>query len=147
MKELHKINIDNYSKLEASFSTNDEGTILYAKYSGEYAHGSSGNGDGIFMFAKLASYYSAVSPITIILDLRELQYQWGNTIFSTLLFFEEIGRDAEERSKKLFIIYSEKNKEALGVKQEIPTKGNTIYTDSYDDAWDRATEEVKRYLE
>ncbi len=144
-----KCELQDISKLECSFSFNTEGSILIAKFSGVYGYGSNGNNDGSFMRSMLASYYFAFQPepITIILDLTRLNYQWGNTIFDSLNFFDLIGRNIEEKQKIMVILCLKEDVESF---QSILTTfniGNVIITTTLDDAIAKAEQNVKDYLD
>lgn len=53
-------------------------------FHGAYGQGSQGNGDGRFMAAMTHAVLQAWRPAGIILDLRELEYQFGNTLLDAI---------------------------------------------------------------
>jgi hypothetical protein len=65
--------------------------VAVLAFTGTYGYGSQGNGDGRFMTAMVHAAIEAWSPNGIILDLRELAYEFGNTILSAI----DAGRDDE----------------------------------------------------
>lgn len=143
---FEEVKIENGSHLASKFMISNDGTILWAKYSGQYGKGSSGNIDGIFMFSMLAAYYFAYEPIAIILDIESVYYQWGNTIADALSFFSIIGRDEDEIRKKIYIIVSSKNKNAVDSLEGILIGKNRIYCQNFNEAIELAQIEVQDYL-
>lgn len=67
--------------------------VIVLAFAGTYGYGSRGNGDGRFMSAMVHAAIDAWSPNGIILDLRELAYECGNTILSAI----NAGRDDENK--------------------------------------------------
>ena len=146
MQEYYKVDLSKYSNIEASFSVNEDNTIILAKFSGLYKKGSLGNGDGTFMFSTLVSYYFMVEPITIILDLEDLEYEWGNRIIKAINFFSEIGRDDDERAKAIVIILSAKNETAIKQIEPLFNRGGRMYCHSLEEADSMSLEVVREYL-
>ena len=56
-------------------------TAMVLRFSGTYGHGSLGNCDGHFMRIITLSALSFWSVEAVAFDLRELKYEWGNTIW------------------------------------------------------------------
>ena len=67
--------------------------VIVLAFTGTYGYGSRGNGDGRFMSAMVHAAIEAWSPNGIILDLRELSYEFGNTMLSAV----NAGRDDEDK--------------------------------------------------
>jgi len=134
------------SHLSCSFAIDPEGTVVFATFSGFYGNGSAGNGDGLYMFSMLAAHYLIFESICVVLDLRGLEYHWGNTILKTINFFHELGRDSDEKAKRVIIVTSEKNREALESLEKSVTGGNRTYCESFDDALVMARKEIQAYL-
>ncbi len=100
--------------IKSSISVDSERTYLYAKFEGEYPVGSLGNGEGMFIFSKIsAAYFLFDTIVNIIVDLSDLEYKKGNTLLKAINFFEEIGRDLEEKDKKVIVISSSSNYESI----------------------------------
>lgn len=118
------VTLSEYSQLSSSFSSCDDGALLLAQFSGSYKIGSLGNGDGMFMFSMLAAHYLLFESICIVLDLRKLEYSWGNTISKSINFFSEIGRDAEEREKRVIILATGETLKSLLTLDERFDSGN-----------------------
>ena len=77
--------------------------ILVAAFSGVYPDGSYGNSHGHYIAYSTVHGLAAIDPYGLILDFRELEYRWGNTL---LLVFEYVSRfmDYEEESEPKFPI-------------------------------------------
>jgi hypothetical protein len=145
---FNQVDISKYSQIVSAFSLSDDATILVAKFSGLYTKGSMGNSDGVFMYSMLASYYFAFEPITIILDLSQLDYQWGNTIYTSINFFDGVGRDESEKQKKMIVLLSDKNVNAImELDKSLIGKGQRVFCNSLLEAVDIAEKEVKSYLQ
>ena len=62
-------------------------SILVVEFAGVYPYGSSGNAHGHFIVHSTIRGLAAFDPWCLILDLRELKYEWGNALLSV---FNEI---------------------------------------------------------
>jgi hypothetical protein len=145
-KDLKPISLSATSQLSSSFAVNAEGTVILATFSGPYRNGSSGNGDGLYMFSMLAAHYLIFEPICVILDLTKLEYHWGNTILRTTNFFNELGRNSDEKAKRVIIVASESTREALAPIEKSLTEGNRTYCGDVKEALALAQKEVESYL-
>jgi hypothetical protein len=143
---LNKIQLNDYSLLKASFASACDDTVLVAKFEGDYRHGSSGSNDGLFMAATLAAHFALLEPVCLVLDLRELRYEWGNTILKAINFFYEFGRDEEEKNKGVVIVASKTVRNALAGLEQLLTSGRRIYCEDFDEALSIAEREAKAYL-
>ena len=59
--------------------------ILIVQFSGQYGTGSEGNDDAAFMSGALAAGVATWRPQGVVLDLRELQYEWGDGLFTRVI--------------------------------------------------------------
>lgn len=57
---------------------------LVVTFTGVYGVGSAGNSDAAFMRAVIARGLQATTPAAVVLDLRELDYRWGDMMASVL---------------------------------------------------------------
>jgi hypothetical protein len=144
--KLHKINLNNYSSIECNVSVNDNGTIMVANIFGNYGRGSEGNPDGLYIYSVVAAHYLVLEPISIILDIRHLNYSWGNTLLKALNFFFEIGRDDDERNKIVIIVTSEENRKAIIELLEMVNAGNRVLCDDYEKAFEIANSHVENFF-
>ncbi|WP_126974512.1 hypothetical protein [Gynurincola endophyticus] len=144
--KFNKINLNNISSLICELSINEEGSILCMKVCGNYRYGSEGNDDGICIYSLLVSHYFVYEPISVIIDLRELKYSWGNYILKVLNFFNEIGRDEEERNKINIIVYSSQNEKSIRDILKMVTYGRSLLYDNYEDAVKRGIKNIDDYL-
>lgn len=144
--KLIKINLDKSSNINCDFEITEDNTILYVKVSGDYRSGSEGNSDGLYLFSLIVANYFMYEPICIILDLRNIKYNWGNTILKSLNFFNEIGRDEDEKNKLIIIIHSSENLIALTELLKMVANSNRIMCKNYDEALSAAIRNVEEYL-
>jgi hypothetical protein len=72
------VSLRDLSALEHSLDLHDR--ILIVSFRGEYRWGSQGNPDAQYMRAVIAGALVAWHCNGVVLDLRELTYQWGNSL-------------------------------------------------------------------
>ncbi len=77
----------------------DELEAVAIKFMGSYGDGSAGNGDAAYMIAIRDYIVSCVLPAALIFDLRELEYEWGNTIWNMFQCDEPFATIVSERCK------------------------------------------------
>jgi hypothetical protein len=78
----HRIFLHTYPRTgEAGF--HDE--ILVVEFTGKHGIGSQGNGDSLFMATTVKAAMNVWYVSGIVLDLRGLVYEWGNSIGDVLL--------------------------------------------------------------
>ena len=143
---LVKIDLEKFKNIFCDFAVTEDGTILYVKASGDYKNGIEGNRDGLYLFSLITAYYFAYEPICLILDLKSLKYTWGNTILKSLNFFNEIGRDKEEKGKLVIIIHSSENQSAIKDLLKMTSEGNKFLCESLNEAIILAVKNVGEYL-
>ena len=84
-QRLQELTLGSLSSIEVSFFSGpsraaDYYDLLVVKFSGRYRNGSSGNPDALFMSAMAEAGIVAWGPAGLILDLRELEYEWGDLL-------------------------------------------------------------------
>mgnify|MGYP001268968345 CR=1 FL=1 len=144
---LVKIDLERFKNIICDFAITDDNTILYINVSGNYKSGSEGNFDGLYLFSLISAYYFVYEPVCIIIDLRNLRYTWGNTILKALNFFNEVGRDDDERKKLITIIYSSENQSPITDLLKMASEGNRILCGNFDEAIAASIKNVQEYLE
>ena len=143
-----KINIEEKTNIKSNIFINNENNLILAVFEGNYNEGSKGNLDGLYIFSKIASYYFLYDTIAVmLLDFRNLNYKFGNTLLKSLNFFEEIGRDDEEKSKFVFILVSKQNLNPILDLLKMKTKKNYIIYEDYNKAINDSLQYARRYLE
>src|SRR5262249_16298306 len=75
---------------------------LVLKFSGAYRQGSAGNGDATLMRVITQAALSAWDPDAVVFDLRELDYKWGNGIWS--VFGLGIPSSGVERLPRVLVV-------------------------------------------
>ncbi|WP_460219416.1 hypothetical protein [Psychroserpens sp. MEBiC05023] len=110
--ELVNINYEKDKDLTVDFETDEDFRFLYCKVMGQIKKGSNGNNSADYLFGKICQYYFQTNCYVLILDFSELQYEFGDRLRKTLNFFNEIGRDLEEKENPILII---KPKNKIGI--------------------------------
>lgn len=103
--------ICRYSRPKSD-SKSDDG-VLIVSFDGTYPPGSRGNEHGSYMAHMTIHGVAAFSPDCVLLDLRRLEYQWGNTL---LLVFQEIDRFMNEPNEAPFpivVVTGDSSREAV----------------------------------
>ena len=81
--KLEKLDLFSISAIRHEFLIGESkreksNDILVIKYSGVYRFGSGGSADAAFMLALAKAAISYTDPDGIVLDISELDYQWGD---------------------------------------------------------------------
>ncbi len=84
--ELTEHRFENLSEIIYRIFTCDisgdrSASAMVLRFNGTYGHGSLGNGDGQFMRIITLSALSVWTVQAVAFDLRELKYDWGDTIW------------------------------------------------------------------
>lgn len=72
--------LGDLSKLNYSFTSTSDNRVLIIGFMGKFGRGSQGNDDARSMNAVVHAGIAAFDPEAIVLDLREMAYQWGDMI-------------------------------------------------------------------
>jgi len=115
---LRKVDIRPPGNLRCQFSVVDRQDdskvpVLTIEFSGDYPEGSQGNKHGEYIAAMGLLGASIFDPWAIILDFRNLNYRWGNTL---LKVFQDLSRfmDAENQPGEpefpVIVVTSEKSR-------------------------------------
>lgn len=84
----HRLSLSGLSDLKYDFTLWADQSqlpeILVVSFHGLYDHGSLGNGDGRLMAAIVSAGVVAWQPSGLVLDLRDLDYEFGNTILGAI---------------------------------------------------------------
>jgi len=144
---LIRVDLRQFSGIICDFTITEDNTILFVKALGKYRSGSDGNCDGLYLFSVLVAYYFVYEPISMILDVRDLEYSWGNTILKSLNFFNEVARDNDEKNKVIIIIHSDENQQAITGVLKMLKDGKQILCKDPDEAFGIAIEKVQKYLD
>jgi len=85
MIELEDLQLDSLSDIDVSFfrarsRRGAPGSILIARYAGNYRFASAGNRDARFMYAYGEAAIAAWSPSAVVIDLQNLHYKWGDML-------------------------------------------------------------------
>ena len=120
--------------------------ILTIKYSGKYRIGSAGNGDAQYMYAKGEYGLNCFRPSAVILDLSEIEYEWGDMM--DLVF--DIGSNQYVNAEfPIALIIGEKCSEAIGTlihgidSKELATTEEWIF-DNFELAWTFVEEKIEK---
>ena len=142
-EELSKINVEY---LKGNSRITDYYDILTIKYSGKYGIGSAGNGDAQYMFAKGEYGLNCYEPMAAILDLSEIEYEWGDMMDLVINIGSNQYMDAEF---PVALVIGEKCSEAIGTlihgtdSKESATTKDWIF-DDFESAWEFVEEKIEK---
>lgn len=149
--KLENINPDTLSNIEVSYSighsrVTDYYEILVISYKGKYGFGSGGNNDAQYMYAKGEFGLNVYDPLGVVLNLTELEYEWGDMID---MVFNIGDNHYRELDFPLALVVGDKCKEALGTlfhgveSKESPTTREHVF-DNFEEAWKYVEEKIER---
>ncbi|QDT95507.1 hypothetical protein [Gimesia aquarii] len=83
LTEHHFTDLSNikYRIFSCDISDERKASALVIRFIGNYGYGSDGNGDGQFMRTITLCALSLWDVEAVVFDLRDLTYEWGNTIW------------------------------------------------------------------
>lgn len=118
-------------------------SIVTIKFIGEYRLGSEGNPDANFMRSIIEFAKCYFNPKGVIIDLRELKYEWGDELERTFWAGKYIA---------FAVLISDLNKKAIGTlvnfgKENIPATEKEYIYDSFELAWDYVINEIPKLIE
>lgn len=117
--------------------------IVTIKFIGEYRAGSNGNLDAKFMYSTIEFVKSYFNPNGIILDLRELKYEFGDELTKAFGAGKYIA---------FAVLISDLNKKSIGTlvnfgKENIPATEKEYIYDSFELAWEYIINKIPKLLE
>ena len=83
-RKLEELSTLRYHYFTCPFVKYPDVQALVVSFHGQYGYGSKGNGDAIFMTAVIKAGLAAWHTSALILDLREMVYEWGDMIGSAI---------------------------------------------------------------
>lgn len=113
---LNPLDLHALSAVQVRFSTGEipahkyPHAVLVIHFSGTYQSGSRGNSDATYMVAIGNACIKAIDPDAVILDLSELDYQWGDRMAAVM----DIGGSDRDMPFPLAIVVGPKCREAIG---------------------------------
>ncbi|MBQ0734208.1 hypothetical protein J9332_07785 [Aquimarina celericrescens] len=149
--ELKELNPQELSEIEVSYlkgnsRITDYYDILTIKYSGKYGIGSAGNSDAQYMYAKGEYGLNCYEPMGAILDLSNLEYEWGDMMD---LVFNVGSNQYVDAEFPIALIIGEKCAEAIGTlihginSKESATTEEWIF-DDFEMAWKFVEEKIEK---
>ncbi|MEO9572206.1 MAG: hypothetical protein ABJH82_00445 [Polaribacter sp.] len=102
--------------------------VLIASFKGIYPEGSLGKNHATYISKKVISGLIDFDPEVIILDFRELTYNWGNSIlsvFQEIKAFKDGENLPEEPAFPILVLVSERSKNGI-ISLLTPATSNTI---------------------
>ena len=95
-------------------STSDLPSILVVSFAGTYPEGSRGNNHGHYIAASTVHGLAIFDPWCVVLDFRDLDYRWGNTLLLVFEYIERfMGGDEGDPSFPVVVVTSDKCREAF----------------------------------
>lgn len=147
--ELEKVDPEKVSDVRVEYFLGNcsvkSSSILVVKFAGVYGIGSEGNGDAAYMYMKGLAGITIYEPYGIILDLRDLDYKWGDMMDYV---FNLMSKGIVENGGA--VIVGEMCREAIGTlihgidSTESPTTEDWVY-DTLDSAWIYVEEKIREY--
>lgn len=149
--ELKELNPEDLSEIKVQYlrgssRITDYYDILTIKYSGKYGIGSAGNGDAQYMYAKGEYGLNCYEPMAAILDLSEIEYEWGDMMDLVFNIGSNQYIDAEF---PIALVIGEKCSEAIGTlihgieRKESATTEEWIF-DDFELAWKFVEEKIEK---
>lgn len=90
--------------------------VLIVSFSGNYPNGSLGKNHAKFIATKTITGLINFDPDAVILDFRELEYNWGNNIldvFEHISFLKDSENSENEPNFPVLVLVSEKSKNGI----------------------------------
>ncbi|SRX75278.1 hypothetical protein [Aequorivita antarctica] len=144
---LIEIDIEKYSEIKSLIFLDSDQKFFVGSFTGGYKYGSLGNNDGLYIYSKLVAVYFLYDTLSaLVLDFRNLDYSFGNTLLKSLNFFYETCSDDDEKLKKIAVIVSQKNKIAIEELLRLVKENNCVIFNDYDKALAFASLEATKYL-
>jgi len=132
-----KIEIEKVNDVVCQFYEHQEENILKVEITGKCCYGSRGENYGQYFVEKIGLALLKVEPTAVLIDLRDLEYEFGDRIYSLFHICAQI-------DKELIVAYvlSDKNKHGLSslFKFELEKPRNPFYYDydkAYQELYDR----------
>jgi len=134
MAQLRPRHLGELSDIECEHFTcglpsRDYGAVLVVRFSGECGYGSASNSDCAYMAAMVRAGLAAFRSLALVLDMRELKYEWGDLMPRVLLAGQDQYVDAPFPTA---VISSDKNREGLAslIRDEMDEKpGHWLFKD------------------
>ncbi|MGG8495077.1 hypothetical protein ACQY1Q_01560 [Tenacibaculum sp. TC6] len=114
MINFKEISIENRTSEEVTcqFFEHEEENILLVKLAGVCSVGSSGENYGAYLYQKIGLALLTTQPNAVLVDLQELEYQFGDRISLLFQVFSQVRIFDEEEIITAFVC-SDKNKLGL----------------------------------
>ena len=89
-----------------------EESILWVEIKGKCSHGSQGEDYGKFLYQKIGLALLTFQPLAILIDMREMEYSYGDRIINLFQIFKDVVIYPEEGFITSFVL-SDKNRFGL----------------------------------
>jgi hypothetical protein len=120
------------------FTHKEEDLILCVKLSGVCGIGSQGENYGNFLYQKIGLALLTYQPLAVLVDMRELEYTYGDRILSLFEIFEHVRPYQIEFKIITAFVLSDKNK--AGLSGLVKTDNPGFFEDfdkAYQYVWER----------
>lgn len=122
--------------------------VQVVAFSGEYGVGSAGNPDAAYMRAVVTSAAAAWDSVGVVLDLRELEYSWGNALMSVVQAAEYLHQSDDDNPFPVRIVVSDKCRDGLvSLFEDMGDEESGWLHDTIDEAVAAVREAAREYLE
>lgn len=87
--------------------------VLVIAFHGTYRRGSQGNPDGAFLRGQVMAGLATYAPSCLLLDFRDLSYEWGNTLLGVFQDVDQFMNDGEGVPFPVLTVASDRSAPAL----------------------------------
>lgn len=121
-------------------------SCLIIAFKGECGHGSGSNQDAAFMAGIIRAANEVWPPVACILDLRELEYEWGDEIARVFDTFDACRVGDSFIAFPLAVVISDKNRVGLTslVREEMGQSPDEILFETLNDAFTAVEDQARR---
>jgi hypothetical protein len=109
LTDLSQLRSRIYGVLDREHDTD----VQVVAFEGSYGVGSRGNPDAAFMRAVVAQAAEAWNSIALVLDLRELEYSWGNSLLGVIQAAEQLHGGEDHSPFPVKLVVSDKCRDGL----------------------------------
>lgn len=107
-----EIQLPELINVQCSFKEHSEENILWVSLSGACSKGSQGENYGAYFYQKIGLSLLSIQPTAVLIDLQNLEYEYGDRILALFQVFTDIKIFGEDNIITAFVL-SDKNKFGL----------------------------------
>lgn len=144
LSELSQLESRVYGVFDRDLDTH----VQVIAFAGEYGVGSAGNPDAAYMRAVVTSAAAAWDSVGLVLDLRELEYSWGNALMSVVQAAEHLHDGDDDHPFPVRFVVSNKCRDGLSTLfDDMGEEESGWMHDTMDEAVAAVRDAAREYLE